>query len=173
MDWISQVALVVQNLSSNAGDIRDTGSVPEHRFRCGKSPGGGRGNPLLCSCLENPVDRGAWWAPVHRIAKSWTRLKWLSPQFYIGLGYNIIIAREKLDKGKMLCEGRNTDWSCCHKPKSAKNCWQLLGARKSQKRYPFRVFRKSVTLPTPWYEISCTQSCETMNFFSFKPPSLW
>ena len=42
-------------------------------------PGGeGNGNPLLYSCLENPVDRGAWWAAVHRVAQSWTQLKRLS-----------------------------------------------------------------------------------------------
>ena len=44
----------------------------------GRSPGGGHGNPLQYSCLENPVDRGAWWAMVHRAAKSWIQLKRLS-----------------------------------------------------------------------------------------------
>ena len=44
----------------------------------GRSPGGGHGNPLQYSCLENPKDRGAWWVTVHRVAKSWTRLKQLS-----------------------------------------------------------------------------------------------
>ena len=62
----SQVALVVKKLTASAGEVRDTGSVPES----GKSPGGGHGNPLQCSCLENPVDRGAWWATVHGVAKS-------------------------------------------------------------------------------------------------------
>ena len=54
--------------------IRDTGSVPG----LGRSGGGGHGNPLQNSCLENPMDRGAWWAMVDRVAKSWARLKWLS-----------------------------------------------------------------------------------------------
>ena len=44
----------------------------------GRSPGGGHGNPLQYSCLENPMDRGAWRATVHGVTKSWTRLKWLS-----------------------------------------------------------------------------------------------
>ena len=44
----------------------------------GRSPGGGHGNPLQCSCLEIPVDRGAWWARVHRVAQSRPRLKWLN-----------------------------------------------------------------------------------------------
>ena len=44
----------------------------------GGSPGGKHGNPLQYSCLEHPMDRGAWWAKVHRVAESWTQLKWLS-----------------------------------------------------------------------------------------------
>ena len=66
----SQVALVVKNLPANAGDVRDAGSIP----RSGRSPGGGHGNPLLYYCLENPMDRGAWWATVHGVTKSWTGL---------------------------------------------------------------------------------------------------
>ena len=53
----SQVVLVVKNLPADSGDIRDTGSVPG----LGRSPGGGHGNPLQYSCLENPMDRRAWW----------------------------------------------------------------------------------------------------------------
>ena len=67
----AQVALVVKNLPANAGDVRDTGVIPGS----GRSPGGGHGNPLQYSCLENPMDRGAWWATVHRVTQSWTRLK--------------------------------------------------------------------------------------------------
>ena len=44
----------------------------------GRSSGGERGNPLQYSCLENPMDRGAWWTTVHRVTKSWTQLKQLS-----------------------------------------------------------------------------------------------
>ena len=72
--WALQVALVVKNLPASAGDIRDVGLIPG----LGRSPGGGRGKPLQYSCLENPMDRGAWWAMVHRVANSWTRLKRLS-----------------------------------------------------------------------------------------------
>ena len=63
--WASQVALVVNNLPANAGDIRDVGSIPG----LGRSPGKGHGNPLQYSCLENPMDRGAWWAIVHRVQR--------------------------------------------------------------------------------------------------------
>ena len=64
--WVFQMALVVKNLSANAGDIRDTGSNPES----GRCPGGGHGNLLLYFCLENLMDRGAWWATVHGVTKS-------------------------------------------------------------------------------------------------------
>ena len=63
-----QVVLVVKNPPDNAEDIRDVGSIPGW----GRSPGRGHGNPLKYSCLENPMDRGAWWAIIHRVAKSQT-----------------------------------------------------------------------------------------------------
>ena len=60
------MALVVKNLPANAGDVKDVGSTPG----LGRSPGVGSGNPLQYSCLESPVERGAWWATVHGIAKN-------------------------------------------------------------------------------------------------------
>ena len=59
---------MVKTLPDNAGDIGDLGSIPGS----GRSPGGGHENPLQYSCLENPMDRGAWQATVHRVAKNWT-----------------------------------------------------------------------------------------------------
>ena len=56
---------MVKNTLANAGDLRDAGSIPG----VGRSPGGGHGNPLQYSCLENPMDRGAWWTTVHKVAK--------------------------------------------------------------------------------------------------------
>ena len=58
--------VVVKNPPANAGDARDGGSIPGW----GRSPKVGNGNPLQYSCLENPLDRGAWWATVYRVAKS-------------------------------------------------------------------------------------------------------
>ena len=63
----SQEVLVIKNLPASAGDIRDAGSISG----LGRSPGGGH-DPLQYSCLESPMNRGAWWATVHRIAKSQT-----------------------------------------------------------------------------------------------------
>ena len=65
LQWDSQVVLVVKNLPANAGEIRDLGSIPGS----GRTPGEGNGNPLQCSCLENPRDRGAWRATVHGAAR--------------------------------------------------------------------------------------------------------
>ena len=61
----SQAALAVKDLPANAEDIRDASSIPGS----GGSPGGGHGNPFQYSCLENPMDREAWWATVHRVAQ--------------------------------------------------------------------------------------------------------
>ena len=78
--WLSglvgafQVALLLKNLPVNAGNMRDMGLIPGLE----RTPGGGSGNPLQCCCLENFMDREAWWAIVHRVAESWTQLKQLS-----------------------------------------------------------------------------------------------
>ena len=61
---------VVKNLPTSAGDVRDTGLIPG----LGRSPRTGNGYPHQYSCLENSMDRGAWWATVHGVAKSWTLL---------------------------------------------------------------------------------------------------
>ena len=57
---------MVKNLPANAGAAGDMGSIPGS----GRSPREGNGNPLQYSCLRNPMDRGAWWATVHEVAKS-------------------------------------------------------------------------------------------------------
>ena len=69
-----QVALVGKNPPANAGDVRDVGSIPGS----GISPGGWHGNSCQYSCLENPMDWGAWQAMIRRLAQSRTRLKQLS-----------------------------------------------------------------------------------------------
>ena len=60
-----RLVLVIKNPSANAGDARDASSIPG----LGRSPGEGTGNPFRYSCLENPMDRDAWWATVHRVTK--------------------------------------------------------------------------------------------------------
>ena len=71
---MSQVALVLKNLSANAGGVRDAGLVPGW----GRFPGGGDGHPFPYSCLETPIDRGAWQSMAHSVTKSLTPLFQLS-----------------------------------------------------------------------------------------------
>ena len=65
------MVLVVKNPSASAADATEAGSIPG----LGRSPGRGNGNPLQYSCVENPMDRGAWWATVHGTAESQTQLR--------------------------------------------------------------------------------------------------
>ena len=64
--FIVQASLVAQKVKKSACSTGDLGSIPGS----GRSPGEGNGNPLQYSCLENPMDRGAWWATVHGVAES-------------------------------------------------------------------------------------------------------
>ena len=78
----SQGAVVVKNLPASAGDIRDAGSIPGWR----RSPGGGNGNLLQYSYLEDSMDRGAWQAAAHRVFKSRTQLsthEHFDPQLFL------------------------------------------------------------------------------------------
>ena len=70
LQMASQVVLVVKNLSATAEDVRRMGLIPGS----GRSPGRGNDNPLQYSSLENPMNRGGWWAMVRKVAESWTRL---------------------------------------------------------------------------------------------------
>ena len=76
-----QVALVVKIPPANA-DVADVGSIPGS----GRCPRGGHGNPLQYSCLENPMDRGAWQATVHGVTQSWTPLKQLNMHTHTRMG---------------------------------------------------------------------------------------
>ena len=80
--------------------------------------GEGNGNPLQCSCLENPADRGAWWAAVHRVAQSWTRLKRLSVHACTGEG-----------------NGNPLQCSCLENPRDAGAWWAAVyGVARSRTR---------------------------------------
>ena len=102
------MALEVKKPPMNARDIRDVDSMS----RLGRSPGGGHGNPLQYSCLENPMDRGDWRDVVHRVAKSQTRLKRLSINGCIrenAILYSAVVLQVTLhSKGK--CEQKDFDF---------------------------------------------------------------
>ena len=87
---------VVKNLPDNAGDKRDAGSIPG----LGRSLGGGHGNPLQHSCLENHMDREAWWATVHWVTKSWT---WVT---------EYICINSEPGKARWLAKGNLEEMSC-------------------------------------------------------------
>ena len=70
VDW-TRVVLAVKSLPASVGDAREVSSIPGS----GRSPEDGNGNPLQYSCLENFMDRGAWWAIVHGVEKSQTQLR--------------------------------------------------------------------------------------------------
>ena len=74
---------MVKNLPANGGDAGDAGSIPG----LGRSPGGGYGHPLQYSCLGNPMDRGAWLATVHEVAKSQTRLSKHTYIIYLDISF--------------------------------------------------------------------------------------
>ena len=79
--------MALGNPPTNVGDIRDTGSIPG----LGRSPREGHGNSLQCSyLLENPINKGAWWATVHRVTKSQTQLKQLSAHTHTCLTGSVI-----------------------------------------------------------------------------------
>ena len=83
------MAPVVKNPPANAGDIRDMGSTPGS----GRSPGWGNGNLVQYSCLENPMDRAAWYATVHRVTESWTQLKQFSMHECIHFSQHCLLKR--------------------------------------------------------------------------------
>ena len=116
----SQVALVVENPPASAGDIRDAGSI----LGPGRSSGEGNGNPLQDSCLENSMDRGAWWATLHGVAKSqtqlsdWTELNW---RFLISLFRLLIYLsshQKKLEFAFIILSG----FPLCMHAKSFQSC---------------------------------------------------
>ena len=80
---IERISLVAQKAKASAYNAGDLGLIPGS----GRFPGEGNGNPLRYSCLENPMDRGAWWAIVHGVAKSWTRLSNFT--FFLWFGNNL------------------------------------------------------------------------------------
>ena len=123
-----QVVLGVKNLPANAGDIRDASTIPGS----GRSPGGGHGNPLQYSCLESPMDRGAWEATVHRVTKSWTWLKQLRMHAHKRKSNQSMI--KEIDSEFSLEGGwswnSNTLATWCEEPTHWKRsrCWERLRA---------------------------------------------
>ena len=92
---------MVKNPPADAGDTGDLGLIPGS----GRSPEGGHGNPFQYSCLENPMDRGAWQATVHRVTNSWTQLKWLSMH-----AYRYISLQPNIEKLYTISKNKTGSW---------------------------------------------------------------
>ena len=95
VDWASQVLLAGENLPAGAGDIRDAGSIPGS----GRSLGDGNGSPLQCSCLEDPVDRGAWQAAVrglHRVGHDYRAEQHLEFTMHVLRSYWVVLSTQEI-----------------------------------------------------------------------------
>ena len=113
---------VVKNLPANAGDIRDMGLIPAW----GRSPWGGHDNPPQYSCLENPVNRGAWWATVHGVTKSQTQLQQLSMYTCpLPINHKFPDSSELFHWGGGHCQppGQHTSAGLLHQPLSGLLFW--------------------------------------------------
>ena len=146
----SQAALVVKKSPANAGDIKDLGLIPWS----GRSPGKGNGNPLQYSCPENPMDRGVWWAAVHGVTKSRTRLKRLHThgflreteklEIYDSCSILITISALKLYKLRILVTYRS------YKTEE----FQFMTSWKSNSEADFLNCRLNLRVSLPWGKLT-------------------
>ena len=104
----SQVALVVKNPPANAEGAGEVGSIPGS----GRPPGVGNGNPLQYSCLENSMDRGAWWAPVHGATKGPTRLSNYAHSHYVLIFSILEIEKHLKHKNTQICGSISCQRNC-------------------------------------------------------------
>ena len=190
----SQVVLVVKNPSASGGDIGDSGWMPG----LGRPPGGGHGNPLQYSCLENSTDRGNWWAAVHGVTKSQTWLKWLSthtrthardPMNVTLFGNRVFADVTSMRWSWMRVGPKFNDWHthredshvnkgrdlepCTYKPETPKSSENHQKLRRGKEGLCPRNFRESLVLLTPWIQTSSFQNSEKVYLCCFKISSLW
>ena len=177
---------VAKNPPANAGDTEDGGSTPGWR----RSPGGGNGNSLQYSCLENPTDRGAWRAIVHKVVKSQIRLSsWARHTDVDKLrqrhpvlggagdpGAGVLIRRSYEDtgtqrRGRMSREDRGGYGS------DAATCKECQGSRSQERGREWILLQSCqkelalLALLAPGFLTSSLQSCERVDFWCVKPPS--
>ena len=100
---------VSKESACNAGDSGDAGSIPG----LGGAPKEGNGNPLQYCCLENPMDKGAWWVTVHGVTKSWTQLSTTLVCMYKAVTYKGFINHHLLYLGKFLYKITKFSSRCC------------------------------------------------------------
>ena len=145
---------VVKNLPSNAGDERDAASIPG----LGRSPGGGNGHPLQNCCLVNPMDRGAWQATVHGVAKSWPWLNnWAWCPLYLKKAgkkffFNLSPSKKQANKTQQHCFLEKWQYYTENQeqPKNAQHCYCCAGMSQPAQidcHYPQMLFIYTETSP--------------------------
>ena len=132
--------------AASAGDVRDVGSISAS----GRSPGGGHGNPVQCSCLENPVDRAAWWAVVQRVTKSQTRLKRLTTHRGVTHTCSYGTARAGCDQhlSKMLWE--HNEGQDLFQLEGRVGWWKRIGQGRRDMWDLWSLVKKTKTLMLSW-----------------------
>ena len=128
--WASSMAQLVKNSPANAGDTRDTSLIPGSE----RSPGEGNGNALQYSCLENSMDRGAWWAIVHGVAKSQTGLRNFHFHFF-HFSYLNISHLNTNKRCKLYIEWIKTRSCCIVQGTIVSIRWQIILEKKNKNRY--------------------------------------
>ena len=144
---------VVKNLPAHAGGARDASSIPG----LGRSPGGGNGNLLQHPRLENPMDRGAWWAIVHRVTKNRERRNDWVYTHYIQYDWKLGCKDRYPDWEKAMWRWRQRLEWCIYKPRIVGRS-QKLG--KGKEGHSPRDFRESGALPAHWSGASGPQDSE-------------
>ena len=146
------------------------------------SIGEGNGNPLQCSCLENPRDRGAWWAAVYGVAQSRTRLKWLSSRSSNCLIYKEILLTRPPKYVQNPASSHH--FHCCHHGPSNSLTWVVSDWASINHSFPFHlrnilpvclVFFFLTDWSSPRYKIASRQTPSPLSFWSNNliTPSLW
>ena len=138
--------LVVKNSPASAGDIRDTDWI----HGSGRFPGGGHGNLLQYSCLDNLMDRAAWRAIVHGVTQSQTRLKWLSTQACMNFSLGFRWKKQSQTSNGSSCDGIWLFWPCW---------WKLMLQRPGDSQWQPRgggYFRSPPKLTECW---NCFLGC--------------
>ena len=146
--------LVVKKSPANAGDIRDVGSIPGSR----RSPGGGHSNALQNSSLENPMERGAWWAAVHGVSK--TRLKRLSTHaLLIGLSVlsDSLWPQHGLRHTRLACPSLSPG-ACSNSCPLSQRCYPTISSSVTHFSSRLQSFPASGSFPMSWLLPSGGQS---------------
>ena len=132
--WLSD-----KESACDAENTGDRGSIPG----LGRSHGEGNGNPLKNFCLENPMDRGGWWAAVQRVTKSWSRLKWLSTHTHTHTHIFMLLVIFQFVDEELESHSLTFSSSCC--------CWTTAHQAPPSMGFSRQEYWSGVPLPSPFH----------------------